>query len=192
MAVKDTLNAVVNELVSMGALVDNVLRIGPNVKGLRVAPPSIWFIPRSSIGSGPDAAVTRAQQTALGNIPRPLHTRNVLIDAHLWAKSSGDNASADDYSAGELFINQFLSALHHAAYGSYRFAGETWVNGGTDVTTLGRRIIVHITLAVPVIEYQINFPAKPEAVVVTRTEAVVVTRSTQTDVMGGTTSEQVG
>lgn len=189
MALKDTLSVVLAELVAMGAITDSTLRLGPNVKGLRTVPPAIWFIPKDSSGRGPDAAATRATQVSLGNVPRPIHTRDVRLDVHIWA---GGPASSDDYSAGELLLQKFLSALHHTSYGSYRFNGETWVSSGTDVITLGRRVIAHITISVPVLDIQPNAVSATNPTGVVLPESVVVNKSTQTDKMNNTTSETVG
>lgn len=155
MALKDFLQLVVNELVANSTITDSTLHIGASSKSVKSTPPTIFWVPKRGTGGGPLIAMPRAVQLAYvaanpnKQIPRALHSRSVDIDVHLWA---GSHAGGDDYSATEALLDATLSAIHHQAYGCYRYVGEDWVATGTDAMALGRRCVLNVEILVPVLE----------------------------------------
>lgn len=160
MALKDFLQLVVNELATSGVLLDNTLHLGTSSRAQKTIPPAIFWVPKSGAGSGPMIAMPLAIQTAYfaanpgKAIPRALHTRMIMLEIHLWG---GPHSSSDDFSSTEALIDATLSAIHHNAYGCYHYIGEEWVPSGTDIMTLGRRCVLNVEIAVPVLE--VAFPA---------------------------------
>lgn len=160
MSLKTIAQSVMSELQSLGTVKVATVHIGSSTKGFKTTPPSIFWVPKRGTGVGPTPAMSSAQQAAweAANpgkaLPRALHTRQVEVDIHIWGDAGP--TSTDDYHITENLINEFLSALHHQAYGSYRFNGEDWVATGADAMYYGRRVVLHITIYIPVLETQLD------------------------------------
>lgn len=98
------------------------------------SPPRIVWVPMGGPGSS-------ARQP--GEYPRRLRTRNPAVDVHLWA---------EDFTAAEELLNDFLEAVHHITHGSYAFNNESWSEGNSELSTLGATVTVSVSFSIPVVE----------------------------------------
>jgi len=158
------------------------LEIASTPKRDRTATPRVTWVPtQDSFNLQPPAMTRSVQQAFLAanpgkQIPRAIATRQVGVEAHIWA---GNNpGSADDYSLTEALVGAVISALRHQAYGVVHLLGGAWVNPGVEANKLGHRYVLNLAIDIPVLEVQDNAPQPPVG------ESVVTTAETQTDTMG--------
>lgn len=100
------------------------------------APPRIIYVPRSERITGP------AGQGLDGTSdPRPLWTREVSVEVHIWGK---------DFADAEGLLNTLVRALHTIGWGSYRLDSGSWDLGGKSQTTLGIVYVLNMTWLIPI------------------------------------------
>jgi hypothetical protein len=128
--VTDIVPAITAVLTSRG--VAATVKVGGKHISENDAPPRIVWVMRG----GPGGAARE-----VGGNPRHLRTRNLGVEAHVWAES---------YDAAEALLNELLSATHQALHGSYSFDGEEWVE--EELLALGCVVIARLTFRVPVTE----------------------------------------
>lgn len=128
----DICSQVAARLASMG--VEATVEFGGHRLREHASPPRIVWVPTG----GPGSAVRQP-----GEFPRRLHTRTPAVDVHVWAES---------YDAAEELVNDFLTAVHHVAHGSYAFNSETWSEGNSELSSLGVEVTLSISFSIPVVE----------------------------------------
>jgi hypothetical protein len=83
-----------------------------------------------------------------GNRPRPLYTRNVSVEAHIWGYDTA--STPEHYGATETLFNQVAAAVHRSAHGSYTFDNELWPDLNGELLAHGRVIIATFTFRIPI------------------------------------------
>src|SRR5438876_1186928 len=146
------------------------LEIASTPRRDRTSTPRVTWVPTQDTFSPQAPAMTRAVQQAFlaanpgKQIPRWIATRQVGVEAHLWAGTTP--GSADDYSLTEALLGAVISALRHQAYGVVHLLPSGWVNPrSSEGNLLGHRYVLNLAIDIPVLEVQDNAPGVGESVV---------------------------
>lgn len=124
---------------------------GESDLGVEDAPPRITWVPKSGPVKGP---------SALGGdgvkFPRPLHSRNLAFDVHVWAAAvnstdPGTGMGARlDMVACEALMQHLVAALHDTLHqGCYDVTSEAWFIGAGESNKLGITCVLGIVVRTP-------------------------------------------
>jgi hypothetical protein len=87
--------------------------------------------------------------------PRPLWTRHVTVQAHVWAvRANATPAGSDpdrskDYAAAEVLAQHILAACQFVGWGSVRPKSEAWPRSQASTETRGVELVVAIEFDLP-------------------------------------------
>jgi hypothetical protein len=131
MSIQLVTEAIQTELAAVGVTGVSFAFGGEHIPRLE-SPPRVVWVPRGGPGSAPEKSSYN---------PRPLRTRNVSVEAHVWGA---------DYAATESLLNSLLAATHRALHGSYEFTSEQWPDMNAELLAYGRVVIVSMVFRIPV------------------------------------------
>lgn len=102
-------------------------KVADHLAAAAPTPRYVWVVTRGRIGPA----------GKIGGNPRPLYTRELGVELHLWT------ASLDD---AETRLEAVIGALHAEAATSVRFVGENWFTE----SLVGRGFLVTLTIEVSI------------------------------------------
>jgi hypothetical protein len=106
------------------------------------SPPRIVYVPARETWRGP-----HAQGGDGKNNPRPLRTRHLTLQVHIWA--AGPPPAFDHETAVETLLNHFVAAVHDIAWGVHDENGGTWMVEQESATRNGAVYVLDMTVQIP-------------------------------------------
>lgn len=112
---------------------------------VEAAPPRIVWIPGKETHRGPHAQ----GGDGISN-PRPLRTRHVQIQVHIWAVDpSSPPVIGGDLAAVETLLGHLVAAINDCAWGAWDVTGGDWTAGQASTTRLGMVYVLDLELQIP-------------------------------------------
>ncbi len=137
----DVFNAVTGVLVGLAnppPILAAQCFLGPEFIRQEAAPPRIVWVPtREGI-----PAPRKTQQGAAPFAPRPLKSRDVGVDIHIWQL---------DYPTTEALWQSLEQAVHQTMVGAYDLEGASW-DGVASLTRSGRVLTAHYRFLIPLVD----------------------------------------
>lgn len=100
------------------------------------SPPRIVYIPRSGRITGAEGQGGDSVRN-----PRPLWTRNIGMEIHLWGV---------DYQTTEDLMNVFTQSMHVVLWGAYTLHSEDWNTAADTVNKRGIVCVLTMTWKIPI------------------------------------------
>jgi len=100
------------------------------------SPPRIIYVPRSGPITGPQGQGGDGVRN-----PRPLWTRNIGMEVHLWGA---------DFAATETLMNVLTQAIHSVLWGAYLMHSEDWNTAADTANKLGVVCVLQMTWKIPI------------------------------------------
>lgn len=130
--------------------------LGEQFNADHAEPNRVVIIPTADTFSPRDVSVMpRGERNGFLN-PRPLLTRSIGADVHIWAgapEQRDPSSQIDaDFAQLDAMINTFLASLHGACAGLYQLSGGSSVTGQAVHARRGLRYVLQCTVAIPILD----------------------------------------